>query len=37
MAKIFSTHRRMIKGLNELDNANKTCHLLSLVVIDGHW
>ena len=34
MAKIFSTHRRMIKGLDELDNAKKT---MTFIVISSHW
>ncbi|MCF8326795.1 MAG: hypothetical protein K9I29_00750 [Bacteroidales bacterium] len=33
MATIFSTHRRMIKGLEELDNAKKT---MSFIVISSH-
>ena len=43
MAKIFSAHWRMIKGLDGLDNAKKTMtfivissHLLSLMVNGSH-
>ena len=33
MARYFSTHRRMIKVLDELDNAKKT---MTFMVISSH-
>ncbi|MCF8328044.1 MAG: hypothetical protein K9I29_07080 [Bacteroidales bacterium] len=42
MAKIFSTHRRMIKGLDELDNAKKAMTFIviskamTFIVISSH-